>query len=162
MIALGVDPSTKKIAVAGLTDRGETRSRIMPVGDITGARRLSVIREMTIAAVTTIAHNHEVAVIVVEIPWANPSSGSSFQLLASAGVILEASQHAHPGAVVLERPTQSWKKLSVGNGNASKTDCLDHAVALGWNGRDSDIADALCMAQAAWHEWHTATTKAAA
>jgi Holliday junction resolvasome RuvABC endonuclease subunit len=88
--------------------------------------------------------------------------GSSFVLLSIAGVLMEAAQEAFPGAVVLDMPTQSWKRDSVGHGNASKAEVLEHAHGLGLIGNDQDVADALAMAQAGFESWARRTESAAA
>lgn len=158
MIALGVDVSTKKIAFSTIDDDG----RIVPnvhilLGDHRGARRLCEARRI---ARTQARRYSDLAVAVVEIPWAR--SGSSFALLSIAAVCLEAVQAEHPGAVVLDLPTQSWKLDSVGRGNASKDECMAYAHGLGMMGADQDVADATCMAQAAWYRWSKAIRSAAA
>lgn len=155
MVALGIDPSTQKIAVAGLHESGDVSHQTFRVpADLRGARRLRHIR---ILLEVELRQWSPVPVVVVEIPWANPKKGgSSFALLASAAVLMEAAQAAHHGAVVLDMPTQSWKSDSVGSGNASKEQVMAHALGLGYDGADQDVADALCMAQSGWVRWHHA------
>jgi Holliday junction resolvasome RuvABC endonuclease subunit len=157
MIALGADVSTKKIALAALRDDGTFKLHNIAVIDARGARRLMQVRAAVRVAV--MGRFPETAVAAVEIPWA--ASASSFSLLAIAAVTLEAIQAAVPGAVVLDVPTQTWKKDSVGHGNASKADVLAHAQGLGYQGDDQDSADALCMAQGAWERWLRAAGEAA-
>lgn len=150
MIALGIDPSSRKIATVSLGEDGQITTRLLPVADERGARRLAFIRS---ALGVQLSQFKDVAVIVVEVPWANPKMGSSFVLLSTAGVIMETAQAVHPGAVVLDVPTSSWKLDSVGKGNASKAEVLEHAQARGLDGDDQDLADALCMAECGWYRW---------
>lgn len=153
---LGIDPSSKKVATSMLATDGSVDFRIAPVPPaLRGAHRLHWIRErmkVQLGAFT------DVGMIVVEIPWA-PKASSSFVLLSIAGVLMEAAQAAQPGAVVMELPTASWKLRSVGHGNASKGECMEHAIGLGLDRDDQDLADALCMCQAGWEMW--AQSKAA-
>lgn len=158
MNAIGIDPSTRRIAIAALTDKGRLKHRILSIPDTRGAQRLRAIRDATADALTAFS---EVAVVVVEIPWANPKFGSSFALLSTAAVLMEAAQFAHPGAIVLDMPTQSWKTNSVGHGNASKLAVMEHAYGLGLSVADQDVADAICMAQAGWERWAFVTRTAA-
>lgn len=160
MICLGIDPSSKRLAFAALKDDGDIAHHVVVIPDeLRGAQRLHSIRRVTVESLQGYGMP---VVIVVEIPWANPKAGgSSFVLLSIAGVLMEAAQEACPYAVVLDMPTQVWKRDSVGNGNASKADVLTHAQALGMVGTDQDVADALCMAQAGWGAWSRRTETAA-
>lgn len=92
----------------------------------------------------------DVVTVIVEIPWA--AARSSWTLLSIAGVVVEACA-ATCGAPVMEMSTGTWKKLSVGHGNAMKPQVLEHAQKLGYTGTDQDVADALCMAQAGWKRY---------
>lgn len=151
MTALGIDPSTQKIAVSGLDESGEVSHQVFRVpDDVVGARRLRYIRTLLHVE---LKQWQDVAVIVVEIPWAPRARGTSFALLASAAVLMESAQAAHHGAVVLDLQTAVWKELSIGRGGASKEDVMAHALGLGLEVDDQDAADALCMAQAGWVKW---------
>ena len=157
MVSLGIDPSTQKIAVAGLDEDGSVSHQVFYVpGDVAGARRLRYIRQVL---AVELRQWPTVPVIVVEIPWSPRSRGTSFSLLASAAVIMEAAQYAHHDAVVLDTPTASWKDDSIGDGRASKQDVMTHAIGLGLEVDDQDVADALCMAQAGWVRWHAAVRR---
>lgn len=151
MIALGCDVSTKKLAFAGLREDGSITSHVLSLDpNRRGAHRLREART-TAWAVLDSYRLQEVCAVVVEIPWAG--SSPSFSLLGIAAVVMEAAQAALPGAVVLDAPTQVWKRESVGHGNASKGEVADHAAGLGYEGGDQDVADALCMAQAGWNKF---------
>ena len=157
MVALGIDPSSKRVAVAGLDENGSVSHQVFRIpDDLRGARRLRYIR---ILLEVELRQWTQVAVVVVEIPWAN--SSSSFVLLSSAGVLMESAQAAHHGAVVLDLTTNSWKRDSVGKGNATKDEVMAHAFGLGLDVEDQDVADALCMAQAGWVRWHDVVRSAA-
>jgi Holliday junction resolvasome RuvABC endonuclease subunit len=156
VIALGIDPGSRRTAVSGLTDAGAVTSRVLAIpADLRGARRLVHARNVLAAH---LAEHRDVAVVAVEIPWGG--ARSSFVLLSLAGVILEAAQTAHPGAVVLELTTGEWKRETVGHGAATKEAVLEHAHGIGLVGDDQDAADALCMAQAAFERWTRALEQA--
>lgn len=156
LTALGIDPSSKKIATAGLDEDGNITTRLLPVpAALRGAQRLAYIRS---ALSVQLSQFRDVAVIVVEIPWAHPRP--SFVLLSIAGVILEAAQSTHPDVEVLGATTGEWKLATVGKGNASKADVLGHAHGRGYFGEDQDIADALAMAEMGWGRWHGAVRAA--
>jgi Holliday junction resolvasome RuvABC endonuclease subunit len=153
VISLGADVSTTKIALAAIDEHGAITTCCVPVEDARGARRLMQVRAAATAAIP--GRFPEIAVAAVEIPWAK--GASSFALLSVAAVTLEAIQDAAPGAVVLDVPTSVWKLDSVGHGNASKAEVMEHARGLGLEGDDQDLADALCLAQGVWERWHAAT-----
>jgi Holliday junction resolvasome RuvABC endonuclease subunit len=166
---LGIDPSSRRIAVAALKDNGDIAHHVQIIPDLRGARRLHFIRRVIVESLQGYG---QPAVVVVEIPWAPPTrkrkdgktvqGGSSFVLLSIAGVLMEAAQEAFPGAVVLDMPTQSWKRDSVGRGNASIPEYVEHAQGLGMVGDDIDVAAALCMAQAGFESWARRTESEAA
>lgn len=152
MIWLGIDVSSRKLAIAGIRESGSITYHAIPIAAGTaGARRLREARDATWAVMG--AYRDDGATVTVEIPWASSKGGSSFVLLSIAAVALEASQAAIPGAVVMDVPTSSWKMESVGYGNASKDDVMRHAAGLGYAGADQDVADALCIAQCGMERW---------
>ncbi len=147
MIALGIDVSTRLLAVAAIDDTGDHHTVSIPLDpSLRGAQRLTAARGALLHTLARDTKLHANAAMV-EIPWAK--RGSSFALLSMAGVCLEVTQHALRGCVVMDVPTQTWKRESVGNGNASKDAVMVHARGLGYTGGSQDEADALCMAQAA-------------
>lgn len=149
MIALGIDVSSTKIACGAIDDNGDILTAVGSIATrLRGAHRLVEVRTTTIALAAAF---HDAHIAIVEIPWAR--TASSFVLLSIAGVVLEALQTALPYAVVLERPTSTWKANSVGFGNATKHEVMEHAHGIGYEGDDQDVADAVCMASAAWAEW---------
>jgi Holliday junction resolvasome RuvABC endonuclease subunit len=166
MVSLGIDVSTRKIAVAALPEPGKTFTLDAPLRHdaldiptgLAGARRLNQIRMRTYSHISRM-YQHA-AVIVIEIPWAR--ADSSFALLSAAGVVMEAAQAAVVGAVVKEVPTPTWKAHSVGHGGANKSQVMDYARTLGYDGDDQDIADALAMAAAGWDFWRRDVDRAEA
>lgn len=154
MIALGIDVSTKKLAIAGLREDGSITHHVLMLDpNRRGAQRLREART-TAWAVLDGYRLQDVCAVVVEIPWA--ANKSSFALLSVAGVVMEAAQAALPNAVVLDVPTPTWKSETVGHGNATKLEVLDHVRGLGYGGADQDVADALCMAEVAWNRFKRA------
>lgn len=158
MIALGIDVSTTKLAIAGVREDGSLTWHALPLNpDNRGARRLRAAREAGWAICDS--YRKEASAVVVEIPWA--SGKSSFSLLAIAAVVMEAAQAAIPNAVVMDVPTPTWKLETVGHGNATKAEVMAHVRGLGYEGDDQDVADALAMAQCAGERWMRATKGAA-
>jgi Holliday junction resolvasome RuvABC endonuclease subunit len=154
---LGIDPSSVRIAVAALTDTGDIGHHVQIIPDgHKGARRLHLIRRVMLQSLQAYGRPE---VVVVEIPWGRTNS---FVLHSIAGVLLEVAQEAFPCAVVIDMPTQVWKRDSVGPGNATKGQVLAHAHGLGLIGDDQDVADALLMAQAGFEAWATRTEREAA
>lgn len=164
MIALGIDPSVAKpIPVVALSTTGTVQTRTIPVPrSIFGARRLLAIRASALAVLSSFDGGNGVCAIAVETPWSNPKnpSGNSSGIQCQ-GVLLEAAQTAHPGAVVFEMPSQTWKKESVGNGRASKEEYIAHAAGLGLDDPSEDEAASACLAQAALERWLSETRRAA-
>jgi Holliday junction resolvasome RuvABC endonuclease subunit len=154
---LGIDPSSRRIAVAAITDTGDIGHHVQIIPDgHKGARRLHLIRRVMLDSLRAYGRPE---VVVVEVPWSPRPSVVLHQI---SGVLLEVAQEAFPCAVVIDMPTQVWKRDSVGPGNASKAQVLAHAHGLGLIGNDQDVADALCMAQAGFEAWATRTESAAA
>jgi Holliday junction resolvasome RuvABC endonuclease subunit len=154
---LGIDPSSVRIAVGALTDTGDIGHHVQIIPDgHKGARRLHLIRRVMLDSLRAYGRPE---VVVVEVPWSPRPSVVLHQI---AGVLLEVAQEAFPCAVVIDMPTQVWKKWSVGPGNCSHSEYLAHAQGLGMEGKDLDVAAALCMAQAGFEAWATRTESAAA
>lgn len=166
MVSVGIDVSTRKIAIAALPEPGKRFALDAPLRcdaidiptGVAGARRLQQIRMRTYSHIRRM-YQHA-AVIVVEIPWAR--ADSSFALLSAAGVVMEAAQSAAVGAVVKEVPTPTWKLHSVGHGGSSKDQVMDYVRTIGYDGDDQDIADAVAMAAAGWDFWRRDVDKEAA
>jgi Holliday junction resolvasome RuvABC endonuclease subunit len=108
----GIDVSTRTIAIA-ILDNGKMRTLEVSLGD-SPVRRLSRATElgyMWIGSTT---------VVVPEDPPMVKNSATHRALCEVLGAFLSGCEHAawvHPGM-----PVNSWKKASVGRGNASKTE----------------------------------------
>lgn len=151
MRSIGIDPDSTAFVMVSMDEDGGVVTRRVPlVKTRDQAARLVNIRMM--ATFQLVAEN-DVAVITIEIPWGNPSNP---HLMAIHGVLQEAAKWTHPDAVVLATPTQSWKKDTVGRGNATKAEVMAHARARGLSESDQDLADALCMAESGWSRWNVA------
>lgn len=149
---IGIDVSTRKVAIAGLRRDGSITHHALDINpSARGAHRLRAARDAAWAVLDT--YRAQTPIALIEIPRGPQARGSGFSLLACAAVVMEAAQAAIPGAVVMEVVTSKWKVESVGFGNATKEECMEHAKGLGYDGADQDVADALCMAQAAANRW---------
>lgn len=139
----GIDVSTSLIVLAGLDEHGDISHCCLALDTtLRGAHRFAAAREVMFSVPQL-----NVDAVIVEIPWAGNSS--SFALLGLAAIAAEAIQVCNPGAIVMDVPTSTWKLESVGHGNATKGEVMDHAKGLGYTGDSQDVADALCMAQVA-------------
>jgi Holliday junction resolvasome RuvABC endonuclease subunit len=157
--AIGIDPAVSKpTAIASLDEQGNIRTReVNTPGRAVGARRLHMIRSVALPILRTFS---DVAVVTVETPMAvRGQQAGMISLLQCQGVLLEAAQHAHPGAVVLDSPPTTWKKWSVGSGNASKAEYIAHAQGLGLDSDDEDLCAAVCMAQSGLEKWLRETAR---
>lgn len=153
MIAIGVDVSTKRLAFAGIREDGSLALHALELDHTRrGARRLTEARSVAYAVLCGYAV--DCCTVMVE----EPARGDINRI---AVVVSEAAQAAIPRAVVWTVRPQTWKFAAVGHGGAPKQDCLAYAQIRGYVGADQDLADALCMAAAAWKRWDTAIKEAA-
>jgi Holliday junction resolvasome RuvABC endonuclease subunit len=155
VIALGIDVSTKKLAIAGIREDGSLVTKALELDpNARAARRLVGARLVAHAALG--GHAGECCACIVENPL---NRRPNMQLLGVAFVVIEAAQSAMPGAIVMDAHVGTWKKeaLGDGHGGATKEEVMAHAIALGYEGQDQDIADALVMADCAWGRWNRAT-----
>jgi hypothetical protein len=150
---LGIDPAAGKGVALAWIDDGGINHRLLDVSGEVGARRLGDIRRMVRAELVAMPPAFLPACVVVEIPWSRPPN---FALIGSAAMCLEAAQDAAPGAVVMEVPTQNWKREAGLPGNAGKPAVMALAGRLGYRGDDQDVADALVMALVAQRRWERA------
>jgi Holliday junction resolvasome RuvABC endonuclease subunit len=140
----GIDVSTKTIAIAVL-DQGRMRTLEVSLGE-NPVRRLSRATElgyMWIGSTT---------VVVPEDPPMVKNSAVHRALCEVLGAFLSGCEHAawvHPGM-----PVNSWKKASVGWGNASKGDVrLWAETKYGYTGESQNICDAIGIAHAGAAWW---------
>lgn len=156
MIALGVDVSTKKIAVAGVREDGALTLHALALDHTRrGARRLAEARAAAYAVLA--GYSHDCCTVMVE----EPAGGQVRELLRVACVVAEAAQAALPGALVWTVGQSVWKRELLGHGHAGKDMSLAFAAGLGYTGTDDDLSDALCLAQLAWDRWNDALGEAA-
>lgn len=157
---LGIDPAGGKIALAHVDEDGfYLKHWVLTTKAASGPQRLAWWRKVILAG------RHEffedVVCVVVEVPWFGGNK-SSWTLLSTAAVAVEACAAATQ-VPVFDLTTGTWKKQSVGHGNAGKAETLRQAKGLGMpldcpschgEGKSCeskhdahDVADALCMAQ---------------
>jgi Holliday junction resolvasome RuvABC endonuclease subunit len=149
MVSLGIDISTRRIAIGGIRDDNTLVTKMLELNPAArGARRLVGARMTAHAALG--AHAGEALVIVVERPN-HRSNGMA--LLGLAFCVIEAAQAACPGAIVMDCPPSTWKAQVLGHGHADKQAALAFAADLGHETNDDDVADALCLAEYGWARW---------
>lgn len=155
MLAMGVDISTRKIALAGLAYDGtlHTHAVHLPTAD-RGARRLSVARSILTQSLKA-PKWQDTVVVVIEVAW------PGFVLLSMTAVVMETVQTAFPGSIVSEVSAGTWMKETVGHGKASKPEYIAFAQAQGLETDDEDLAAATCMAVCAWERWNRDVGEAA-
>jgi Holliday junction resolvasome RuvABC endonuclease subunit len=160
MVALGIDCSTRKLAVAGIREDGSIATHALELSPTArGARRLVGAR--TVAHAVLQPYAGEACACVIENPL---NRRANMQLLGVAFVVIEAAQAAMPGCVVMDAHVGVWKREALGDGygGADKALVMAHARGLGYEGDDQDLADALTMADCAWGRWHRAQRETAA
>jgi hypothetical protein len=165
MIALGIDVSTRALAIAGIRDDDATppgrivTSKLELDRKARGARRLVGARLAAHAALS--GHATEACVIAIEVPIVGGRANNK-ELLAVAYVVVEAAQAACPNAIVMDVPLSTWRKDVLGHGNADKAAALVYAMDLGYTDGDDDLAEALCVAEYGWGRWRAGTREQAA
>jgi hypothetical protein len=171
----GVDPSTVRLAVAGVEADGRRWVETIPFAGFEGPQRLSQVYEATRAwcSLAWPAHNdgdgyrYPPGLVMVEQPSGKTPNP---ELLYAVGVILAAIYDGLylPGAPVRIETVSSahWKKVACGRGNLYKPtkkvlgrtpQFEDYAVATwarmnGYTGHSWDEADAWGIAEAARRE----------
>jgi hypothetical protein len=159
----GVDPSTQRIALAGVDGRG-VWSRELPFAPLRdGVERLNAIYEATRKMIVGVA----TCVPWPGVVWVEQASGSSRNLpLEYAVGVIQAAVFAGlldvcGRAVRVEAvASASWKKIACGHGDiykpkrgdAREYEVLSWARANGYEGRSWDQADARGIAVAASRE----------
>jgi Holliday junction resolvasome RuvABC endonuclease subunit len=154
MLSIGIDVSTRKLAVAGIREDGGIATHALELSPTArGARRLVGARTTAHAVLSSYAN--DCAACVIENPL---NRRANMQLLGVAFVVIEAAQAAMPGAVVMDAHVGVWKREALGDGfgGADKALVMAHARGLGYEGDDQDLADALAMADCAWGRWRRA------
>ena len=148
--AYGVDVSTRRIAFGAYaegTDGPLVRAWSVEVPDgLDPPARLAAIRRLVMDVCHDTQPMQRPTLVVVEDANTGPSANKP--LLAAVAVVVEGLYSALR-CPVMEMPIGTWKRRSLGRGNAKKPEVWSHAVSLGANPQNQDEADAVCVAQAA-------------
>jgi hypothetical protein len=159
LLYIGVDVATTKLAFASINSTGELSDRVIQlVAGVRGARRdmgAAIATRRLLAPVDAMG-NGTIACIGVEVPV-----GQGTELPGLGRVVAAAAQEAVPAATVFHVNVGTWKKSTVGAGNATKDMVARHAAELGYVGDDQDVADALCVAEHVRGLWVRSTREAA-
>lgn len=144
--ALGVDVSTRRIAVGWVSSDGDVGAVSADVDPkLRGAQRLAEVRLAAWSAAAA-ANLRAGAPHLVVVEDANVGSATNKPLIQAVGVVLEAlSDYPCP---ILELPIGTWKKLALGNGAAKKGAIWEGALAWGARPDNQDEADAVMIAVA--------------
>ena len=147
----GVDPSTKRVAIAAAGSRPTVRTIEVPSTLRTGAR-LDWILGATYGLARELAEQCPPLYVWIEQPAAFGRQPEP-ELYYAVGVVQAAIYSAlrdiwpHP-VEVRTIPIGTWKKNSVGKGNATKEDVLWWSIDHGYTGTSEDEADAWAIAHA--------------
>lgn len=153
----GVDPSTRRLALAGVSAEGGWAHQV-PFVKLSGAPRLAAIRAETMHLVTLAAESYALpGVVAVEQPG---GKSINWPLYLAVGVIVEAVYEAllpFCGGVEVELiAPATWKKRACGRGDIYKPkrgDSHEYGVLTwareqGYAGSSWDEADAWGIAEA--------------
>ena len=145
----GVDVSTRRVAVGKFSSKKTVRweSRDIPQ-DARGAQRLARIRRATVDLCQQPVGLQPRLVLVED---ANVGAAANKPLLQAVAVVFEAV-FATLRCEVREVPVGTWKKATIGRGNAQKPEVMAFARGLGYTGDLQDEADALVIASMALGE----------
>jgi Holliday junction resolvasome RuvABC endonuclease subunit len=145
MIVLGVDPAVTHVAFGD--DDGRTAIVRMPTDDRGGAR-LAQIHLATRKGCRKFVRGKRPRMCCVESPagHVHPSLWQAFGVI-QAAIFMELAAKGEPVNVMSLGPTE-WKKLVLHDGQASKADIMEWAVAHRFDGSTQDEADAYAIATA--------------
>jgi hypothetical protein len=150
----GVDPSTKRIAIAYVTPDGTRGSAIRSLPTLSGADRLEAIRIATIELCELLRTPAEPGVIVVEEP-AGFGKRPNPELAYACGAVLcglvPGAPHTHVDFVA----SSKWKADVCGYGGIAKPkptekrsyEVLQWAQGVGYDGSSWDESDAWAIAE---------------
>ena len=154
MVGLGIDVSTKRIAIAALPEPGtefpfgvRVKYDVLELERGYGAQLRSRARWATQDYIGRMFPGAAVALVEIARP--------GYTLMALSASVAEAVCTAtHRGAIVLEEQPATWKVNSIGKGNARKPEIMEWVRdTYGYDGDDQDVADAVAMAHAGWVLW---------
>lgn len=153
----GVDPGTRRVAIASISREGERRGWEVPIPALDGGERLAAIFMLTSMALRELLQERWdllPGVVLVEQPsgaQANPSlSYATGAIMAAVSSVVGAF-----GAKVETVPSGKWKKLVCGHGGIKKPKpnssveypVLGWARGMGYSGVSWDVADAWAIAE---------------
>lgn len=147
----GVDPKTTRIALCCV--RGEERvvtSRDYTVKTRNTGKRLYGVHTETKNLGMAWAASNRPEAIYVESPVQYGRTGEAMNFFAT-GVIISALAFYAP---VYTIAPSSWKKVAIGQGDATKARIVHWARELGLNPSNQDEADAVGIAVAGWRIVH--------
>lgn len=153
----GVDPSTKRVAIASVAACGRRKSVVEAIPTLTGAQRLSALYAATVSACQQLALDPELAmpgVVIVEAP-AGFGKRPNPELAYAAGAIMAALPAFVPQVHVELVVASRWKAQVCGDGAIAKPKPMDKreyavlewARAQGYTGSSWDAADAWAIAE---------------
>jgi hypothetical protein len=151
----GVDPSTKRVAIAYVTPDGERGSVIRSLPTLAGAERLEAIRTATVELCESLRQSElEPGVIVVEEP-AGFGKRPNPELAYAAGAVLCGLVVGAPFTHVEFVASARWKLQVCGYGAIAKPkptekrryEVLEWAQREGYEGTSWDEADAWAIAE---------------
>lgn len=145
---IGIDPASVNVGLAAIREDGELRHQSLhATGEFEDRYvwlRGEVRRWLTPFADDGIWN------VVIERPVTrgHGSTGSGAVLLGAFGVIVEATRSMLPNTIVQTLTDAQWKSHAL-TGRAKKADIFVGARLLGYDGSSQDVADAICIADAA-------------
>ena len=155
---MGVDPGTKRIAIATVSASGKRGVSMVSLPDSAGGTRLAAIFHETRRLVAELAGLLPPGVVVVEQPsGSQPNPSLSYAVGVVMAAVFEGVRGATGFRVRVETvPSSSWKKTAIGRGDAWKPKGRDAriedyavycwATAEGYRGSSYDEVDALGIA----------------
>lgn len=143
---IGIDPSSRHVGLAALHEHGTlTHQALHATGDLPD--RLVWLRQEIRRWLTPIA-DQGVMCAIVENPGIVSRQRGYEAKLAGYGVCLEAAR-SMLACPVLDLRSGEWKSHVLASGAAKKDDVMAGARLLGYTGGSQDVADAVCIADAA-------------
>jgi Holliday junction resolvasome RuvABC endonuclease subunit len=159
----GIDPSTRRVALAAITEDGFDTYSLELGSSTVDARKLHTARSAMIPWLTSIARKQSPGWVFCEQPFARVQSQVPIPSYLMLGIVMEAV-YAVTGCPVNLIPPASWKAKAGMGGFATKGQILSWAREQGFTGScprcppdgkckgspAHDLADALGVARAGW------------